>query len=153
MIQKHPRAVPHERTVKAALRPATPGFLPGVRCAAILLAILGLPELASAKCPIPVVNVSGKVVDAEGHGLSNAVVGVAWLRLGEVEGPVLGLSGTDGEFTLRFQFHTISSSGHWFGGERCRARLESLSATAMAPGLHFDWVSVGVHDWHAQVLL
>ncbi len=114
--------------------------------AAVFLA----PAFAFAKCTIPIVSVTGRVVDRQGRGIHGAIVGAAWTRDQLPQGPVHALTEADGSFQLRFQFNTFTKSS-LFRGDVCNERLDVVSVSASAQGLRSEYVQVPLKDWQADI--
>lgn len=123
-----------------------------VRTLVIALMLSAVPALAQAKCIIPVVNVSGKVMDPLGNGVSGASVGVSWVRAGLPQGPALGTTDAEGAFQVQFHFNTFTKNSV-FRGDVCKEELKFVSVSANASGLRSAHRLVRVQDWSAIVSL
>jgi hypothetical protein len=94
-----------------------------------ILVLASLPAAADAKCTLPVIEISGRVLHRNGEPVPNAVVGVSWTRTGLPQGPAMACSNADGAFFVRFQFNTYTKSS-MFRGDVCRERVEAVSVSA-----------------------
>ncbi|SDD38212.1 carboxypeptidase-like regulatory domain-containing protein [Aquimonas voraii] len=84
---------------------------------------------ARAKCLIPIVEISGRVLDQSGAPRAGAVVAVAWEERKSIGGPQVSTSDAQGRFLLRFQFNTFTRSRLLFG-EKCSERLDRVRLSA-----------------------
>ena len=111
-----------------------------------------LPELAVAKCTMPMVAVSGKVLNRLGQPIHGAIVGVSWTRDQLPQGPALSISRPDGSFLLQFQFNTFTKNS-LFRGDVCNERPDTISVSAAAPELRSEYLQVRGVDWRADINL
>jgi len=95
--------------------------------AGLVLALLA--PAAFAKCTIPIIEISGRVLHRNGEPVPSAVVGVSWLRAGLPQGPAMAYTDAVGEFVVRFQFNTFTKRS-MLRGDVCRERVEAVSVSA-----------------------
>ena len=101
--------------------------------ALLICVALGLTSTAAtAKCLMPVYEVTGLVATETGEPAAGISVGVAWVERGYARGPVLAQTDAAGRYTVRFRFNTYTK-GSWLRGDLCQGRLERVSVGVAAP--------------------
>jgi hypothetical protein len=114
------------------------------------LFVLAYGPSASAKCSIPVVEISGRVLDESGEPHPGAVVAVAWEERKSIGGPQVATSDADGRFLLRFQFNTFTRS-RLLLGEKCAERLDRVRISAQAGDEHAESRWIALTDYVGEV--
>lgn len=94
----------------------------------LALLLVAVSASASAKCAVQSYLLSGSVVDAQGAPLSGAMVGVAWVKLGAPQGPVITVTNSEGRYSVPIHFDTWSGISEW--GDDCDAELGQVSVSA-----------------------
>lgn len=116
--------------------------------AGLVLALLA--PAATAKCTIPIIEISGRVLHRNGEPAPNAVVGVSWTRTGLPQGPAMAFTDPAGEFVVRFQFNTYTKSS-MFRGDVCRERVEAVSVSARTDTHRSEDTHLDVSNGSARV--
>jgi hypothetical protein len=112
----------------------------------VTVALLAYQPTLFAKCSMPTVVISGVVQDAGGAPISNAVVGVSWMKHGHPHGPAIAISNASGKYAASFSFNTSAKSS-WLRGDVCKDVLSEVSVSAYAAGYSFESIVTTVtHD-------